>query len=62
MKNNMPKGMVAGKGMQINEPESTFQLDSSMMMVGDEPRKVFLGIIRTEMLVLRPRKWKSLKC
>lgn len=41
MKNNMPKGMVAGKGMQINEPESTFQLDSSMMMVGDEPRKVF---------------------
>lgn len=37
----MAKGMVAGNRMQMNETEGPVQLDSSMMMVGDEPGKFF---------------------
>lgn len=37
----MDKTMVAGNRMQTNETEGTVQLDSSMMMVRDEPGKDF---------------------
>lgn len=33
--------MVAGNRKQMNETEGPVQLDSSMMMVGDEPGKFF---------------------
>lgn len=36
----MAKSMVAGNRMQTNETEGTVRLDSSMMMVRDEPGKV----------------------